>query len=110
MTNEKNLLKIGNIISINKYPNKNFLVINTKMDGGGSGHNDYYPNGHKIILREIKNNKIKKEGFSLYQTGCFQNNVMLGEFQIIGNTNFEIKKKEQYIDGVKTTKTKYKII
>lgn len=59
--------------------NKNFaylqgkyVVIQTKMTGGGTGHgpHDVYPDGHYVTCKNLKNDFE----VSFYQTGCF--NVM----------------------------------
>jgi len=52
-----------------------FVVIKTAFDGGGHGmgHNDYYPDGHHVFCKRLKNGKYDEKGHEVefYQSGSF---------------------------------------
>lgn len=55
---------------------KKFLVVDTAMTGGGTGHgrHDVYPDGHRVTAVELdKNNQVKQGGLQVefYQSGSF---------------------------------------
>lgn len=54
-----------------------YVVYKTAFDGGGSGHNDTYPNGHHVFAEKKDGTRI-----DFWQTGCF--NAMIEDIKPIG--------------------------
>jgi hypothetical protein len=52
-----------------------FVVIKTRLEGGGTGHGHYdvYPDGYKVYCKKLKDGKFDKDGteVSFYQSGSF---------------------------------------
>lgn len=59
-----------------------YLVVQTILDGGGTGHgpNDTYPNGHHVFCKRSDNNDVM---IDFYQSGCF--NAMITNITPIRN-------------------------
>lgn len=92
------LLKVGDIIrlepghtvytsrgrgvtrTITKQTAGNYIVEDTKSDGGGYGHgpHDYYPNGHHVFCVSVDG----KRRVDFYQTGCFT--AMIRDIKPVG--------------------------
>jgi hypothetical protein len=68
-----------------------FVVIKTTFDGGGSGHNDTYPDGHHVFCKALKNGEYDENGVEVefYQSGSF--NCMIEDITPIRNMKKETK-------------------
>jgi hypothetical protein len=82
-------LKIGDVFVVDKefnkerYPEKQkfplgeYVVVETAMTGGGTGHGRYdiYPDGHCVYAKKLTDGKYDESGktISFFQTGCFNN-------------------------------------
>ena len=76
---------IGEVLKHKKLGKGEWIIVETKMSGGGYAHNDYYSDAHTLVLRPILpaiagisviENKGKPKIF--YQnTGSFSDDVIL---------------------------------
>lgn len=64
-----------------------FVVIKTKMDGGGRAHNDVYPDGHHVFVKRLKKDgSYDKNGDAadFYQSGCFSAMIEPSQIKVLG--------------------------
>ena len=71
-----------------------YIVMETKKDGGGTGHgpHDVYPDGHHVFCQKYNDqigNRAKPLKVDFYQTGCFT--CMLPDIKPIAQAQFEEK-------------------
>ena len=61
-----------------------FVVLDTKYDCGGGGHNDY-SDGHHVFCKRLMNGKYDSNGqeVDFYQNGCFTATIRPEEIQPI---------------------------
>lgn len=91
----KRLCKKGDVITIGK-GTKQFLVTETKMTGGGTGHglHDVYPDGHQVTCVALDpKGKWNPKGTrkSFYQTGCFHGMIEPEKIELVGKMKELIK-------------------
>lgn len=69
-------------------PEGEYLVIKTEMTGGGSGHNDTYPDGHNVTCKKLDvDGKYDDNGVevSFYQSGSFTIMIEPEEIEVVRN-------------------------
>jgi hypothetical protein len=66
-----------------------YVVTKTELSGGGSGHNDTFPDGHHVFCQKLNNGLFDKEGLEIhfYQTGSFTVTIKKDEIQPIRKLN-----------------------
>lgn len=69
--------------------NAEYVVIDAKMQGGGTGHgpHDVFPDGWYVVAKRLKKGRKwdpKGEEITLYMTGCFTNLIPPEEISIVG--------------------------
>ena len=68
----KNLLKKNDVFAFGNSRTL-YVVTNTAMTGGGTGHGagDVYPDGHRVTARKILRKDTLGDKKEFYQTGAF---------------------------------------
>ena len=67
--------------------NRDFIVIDTRMTGGGTGmgRHDVYPDGWRVTVQQLdKKGRFDESGltFQFYQSGCFT--CMIPQCHVVG--------------------------
>lgn len=79
-----------------------YMVIDTSLDGGGTGHGyyDIYPDGHHVYCQKMKDGQYDPNGFKIdfFQTGSF--NVMIAPERVNYIKSMEIVKTVKYVDKI----------
>jgi hypothetical protein len=72
-----------------KYLKGEYVVVKTKMEGGGTGHGpgDIYPDGHHVFCKRADGQKV-----NFYQTGCFT--AMIEDIEPIGHVTIKSEKQQ----------------
>lgn len=71
----------------------NYVVLDTKMDGGSFGH-DPYPDGYHVYAKKLnKDNSFNDKGVQIdfYQSGCFNAMIKPDEVILVKDVEFELK-------------------
>jgi hypothetical protein len=83
-------------------PEGEYIVLSTELTGGGHGHgiHDYFPDGHKVVAKNIKSN----EEISFYQSVNFTASIMPEEITfvrseyIVNNAVMQVSNLEKLIE------------
>jgi hypothetical protein len=83
-------------LPLNSYNGNEWLVIDTAMTGGGTGHgpHDVYPDGHEVTIQMLPyGTRIPDPKYTIkfYQTGCFHNLIEPKEIELMKSLNLRVE-------------------
>lgn len=82
-------LKVGDVFRSDKLPKGDYVVEETAMTGGGTGHGPYdiYPDGHRVTARRLNRDgtyNSRNRQVEFYQTGSFSGMIEPKHIERVG--------------------------